>query len=227
MGHRDSITSLKFDRENPDIFYSVSNDRSLKVWNIREMCYMDSHYGHQSDILGLDSYSGNRMLSCGLDRHVIFWKVNEDSELLYKNEKHSSDTINVINNQFFVTSSIDNVIDLWIMNKKRPIFTMENCHRDSSWILSTANIRNSDLFCSGSYDGQLNMYQLNKEKKNFSMIKTFDNMPGCLNNIKFSNVRGQDFNNTMLAVSHSKEERLGRWHVQPKVKDGITIIRRV
>jgi len=56
MGHRDSITSIQFDREN-DQFYTVSNDRSLKVWNIREMAYMDSHYGHQSDILGMDSYS--------------------------------------------------------------------------------------------------------------------------------------------------------------------------
>jgi len=30
----------------------------------------------------------------------------------------------------------------------------------------------------------------------------------------------------MLAVSHSKEERFGRWHVQAKVKDGITIMRK-
>lgn len=67
IGHRDSITAVKFDREN-DQFYTVSNDRSLKVWNIREMAYMDSHYGHQSDILGLDTYSGDRLLSCGLDR---------------------------------------------------------------------------------------------------------------------------------------------------------------
>jgi WD40 repeat protein len=45
MGHRDSITAIHFDREN-DQFYSVSNDRSVKVWNIREMAYMDTHYGH-------------------------------------------------------------------------------------------------------------------------------------------------------------------------------------
>ena len=46
----------------------------------------------------MDSYSQDRLLSCGLDRQVIFWKVNEDSELVYKNEKHTTDTINVINN---------------------------------------------------------------------------------------------------------------------------------
>jgi hypothetical protein len=45
--------------------------------------------------------------------------------------------------------------------------------------------------------------------------------------MKFSNVRGNNFNEVMLAVTHSKEERFGRWHVQPKIKDGITIMRKV
>jgi ribosomal RNA-processing protein 9 len=198
----------------------------MKVWNIRELAYMDSHYGHQSDILGLDTYAQDRLLSCGLDRQVIFWKVNEDSELVYKNERHTTDTVNVINNQYFLTGSIDNCIDLWIMNKKRPIFTMENLHAPSSWLLSTANVRNSDLFCSGSYDGQLIMYKLNREKRNFEVARRLKGFSGCLNNMKFSNVRGQDFSNLMLAVSHSKEERTGRWHVQPHVKDGITILKR-
>ncbi len=57
-------------------------------------------------------------------------------------------------------------------------------------------------------------------------MKKLGGLNGCLNNLKFSNVRSQDFGGLMLAVSHSKEERTGRWHVQPKVKDGITIIRR-
>ena len=78
MGHRDAITGIKFDREN-DQFYTVSADRSMKVWNIREMAYMDSHYGHQSTVLDMQTYSKNRVISCGLDRQVIFWKINEES----------------------------------------------------------------------------------------------------------------------------------------------------
>jgi len=78
LGHRDTITGLKFDRENDQI-YSVSADRSLKVWNIREMTYMDSHYGHTSSIFGLDTYGEDRVISCGLDRQVLFWKINEDA----------------------------------------------------------------------------------------------------------------------------------------------------
>ncbi len=87
-------------------------------------------------------------------------------------------------------------------------------------------MRNSDLFCSGSYDGQLIFYKLNKDKKNFEIARKLQGFNGCINNMKFSRVRGQEFSNLMLAVTHSKEERTGRWHVQPKVKDGISIIRR-
>lgn len=152
MGHRDTITDICFDKEN-DQFYTVANDRSLKIWNIREMQYMDTHYGHHSDILGLQAYSKDRVISCGLDRQCIFWKLNEDAELLYSNLQHSVDMINIVNHQFFVTGSYDNALDLWIMNKKKPLFSLEGIHKDDSWLLSTANIRNSDLFASGSYDG--------------------------------------------------------------------------
>jgi ribosomal RNA-processing protein 9 len=137
---------------------------------------MDSHYGHHSDILNLDTYSTDRLLSCGLDRQVIFWKTNEDSELLYKNEKHTVDTINVLNNQFFITGSSDNCIDLWIMNKKKPIFTLEQPHREGSWVLSTANVRNSDLIVSGSYDGQVVFSKLNKSEKKLEIVRREDGL---------------------------------------------------
>jgi hypothetical protein len=60
--------------------------------------------------------------------------------MLYKNEKHTVNTINVINNQFFVTGSSDNCMDLWIMNKKKPISTLNNLHADKSWIFSTVSL---------------------------------------------------------------------------------------
>jgi len=122
------------------------------------MAYMDTHYGHQGGILDVDSYTKDRVISCGLDNQVVFYKITEDSELLYSSKNHSVDTINVINHQFFVTGSCDNALDLWILSKKKPIFSLENVHKNNSWVLSTANIRNSDLVASGSYDGCVNLY---------------------------------------------------------------------
>jgi len=216
MGHRDTITGVCFDKEN-DQFYTVSNDRALKVWNIREMAYMDTHYGHHSDVLALDAYSKDRVVSCSLDRQVIFWKINEDSELMYSSPVHTVDTINVINSQFFLTGSSDNAIDLWIMNKKKPVCSLEGIHKQDSWILSTDSVRNSDLFASGSYDGQVAVYGFRKQKKDFGVLGRFKGLPGCINALKFSHARSADIltKNTSLslAVTHSKEERLGRWHV--------------
>lgn len=102
---------------------------------------------------------------------MIFWKVNEDSELLYRNTEHYTDTLNVINNHFFVTGShSDNCIDLWIMNKKRPIFSFKDCHATGTQLLSTAVVKSSDLLASGGYDGCINFYQFLKEKK--QIVKT-------------------------------------------------------
>jgi len=141
----------------------------------------------------------------------------------------------VINNQFFLTGSHDNCIDLWIMNKKKPTFTMDNLHDNDSWILSTANVRNSDLFTSGSYDGNVNFYKLHRDKKNFSLLGKINGLNGCINTMKFSHhsrasgselLKQQKMQRLMLAVSHSKDEKDGRWHPQAKVKHGITIIKK-
>ena len=68
-----------------------------------------------------------------------------------------------------MTASSDNAVDLWIMNKKKPIYSLEGLHRDDSLILSTANVRSSDLFATGSYDGQIVVYGFNKDKKQFGV----------------------------------------------------------
>ena len=173
---------------------------------------MDSHYGHLSDILDLDKYSRDRVISCGLDRQVIFWKINEDSELLYKNTERNTDTISVINNHFFVTGShTDNSLDLWIMNKKRPIFSLPNCHRRKSWLLSTALVHNSDLMASGGFDGCVNLYKFNKEKKSIQKVKEIDGLPGSLNCVKFSNSKGfQNFKKNEIAIHMANAVKYSR-----------------
>lgn len=193
------------------------------------MAYMDTHYGHHADILNLDFYSRDRVISSGLDNQCIFWKIDEDSELLYNSAKHPVSSVNVITNQFFYTTSPENAVDLWVMNKKKPIYSLEGLHSGDSWILSTAGVRDSDLFCTGSLDGQIVCYGFDKDKKKFGVQGRIKNVHGCVNNLKFSHHKAADLvtnkGSLMLAATHSKEERLGRWHVQKGVKTGVTIFR--
>ena len=60
-------------------------------------------------------------------------------------------------------------------------------------------------------------YGFRRDKRDFGVLGRFKGVEGCINAMKFSNTRSVDLmtkeNNLMLATSHSKEERLGRWHV--------------
>ncbi|CAB4432752.1 unnamed protein product [Rhizophagus irregularis] len=46
----DSISSLAF-RKGSNQLYSASFDRTIKIWNIDELCYVDTLYGHQDQIM--------------------------------------------------------------------------------------------------------------------------------------------------------------------------------
>jgi ribosomal RNA-processing protein 9 len=45
-GHRDAVTSLTFRRDSYSLF-SGSLDRCLKHWDLGEMCYLETMFGHQ------------------------------------------------------------------------------------------------------------------------------------------------------------------------------------
>jgi ribosomal RNA-processing protein 9 len=188
LGHRDTITACQFDKEN-DQFYTAANDRCLKVWNLRAMAPVDSHYGHLSDVLGMQKYSKDRIMTCGLDRQVIFWKVNEDSELLYRNTEHYTDTLNIVTPQLFLTGShTDNCLDLWTMNKKRPLFTLGGCHASGTHLLSTDTVHNSDIVATGGFDGLVNLYKVDKEERTIAKLSSIPGVQGCVNSLKFSKI---------------------------------------
>ena len=97
----------------------------------------------------------------------------------------------MINNHFFVTGShSDNALDLWIMNKKKPIFSLKNCHKPGSWLLSTASVKSSDLIASGGYDGNVNFYTFDKNTKSILKTHSLSGFDGCINAMKYSHVKG-------------------------------------
>jgi ribosomal RNA-processing protein 9 len=53
---------------------------------------------------------------------MIFYKVNQDSQLLYKNTKATTSCVTVLDDEFIVTGSETSSIDLWSLKKKKPIF---------------------------------------------------------------------------------------------------------
>ena len=62
--------------------FSGSFDRCIKHWNIDQMGYVETLYGHHSQINSLSALHGERCVSCGGDRTVRLWKVRKREMLL-------------------------------------------------------------------------------------------------------------------------------------------------
>ena len=58
-GHRDAVSCLAFRRGTHELF-SGSLDRTIKLWNLTEMCYVETLFGHQDQITGLASLMRQR-----------------------------------------------------------------------------------------------------------------------------------------------------------------------
>lgn len=228
-GHVDTITSVKFDNENDNV-YTVSADMTLKIWNMREMCYLDTHNGHMGPVFDLQAYSKDRVLSCGDDRQIIFWKVIEDTQLLYKNTKNDTQCLTIIDDEHFCTGSTASAIDLWSFKKKKPIFKVKDCHEHNdpesphkhAWICAISSIRNSDLVCSAGIDSTVNFYKFSKENRSLENIGCLPEtgfIKGSINALRFSPKRGY------LAFSHSAEQKLGRWFVSKPDQTGLSIVK--
>lgn len=62
-------------RQGTTELMSGSFDRTIKLWNAEDRAYMDTLFGHQSDILTIDCLRKERLLTVGRDRTMRLWKV--------------------------------------------------------------------------------------------------------------------------------------------------------
>jgi len=93
-GHRDSISTLAFRKSStvststaPTQLYTGSYDRTIKLFDLSPatMGYVETLFGHQAPVLSLDSLMGETAVSVGgRDKSVRFWKVPEESQLVFR-----------------------------------------------------------------------------------------------------------------------------------------------
>ncbi|THH29233.1 hypothetical protein EUX98_g4954 [Antrodiella citrinella] len=93
-GHRDSVSALSFRKNSaastsstPTQLYTGSYDRTLKVFDLspNTMAYVETLFGHQAPVLGLDALMRESAVSVGgRDKSVRFWKIPEESQLVFR-----------------------------------------------------------------------------------------------------------------------------------------------
>lgn len=86
-GHKDAITVLRFRQalSSPYELYSASLDRTIKLWAVDQLSYIETLFGHQDPVLDMDMLRDETAVSAGgRDRTVRFWKVRNESQLVLR-----------------------------------------------------------------------------------------------------------------------------------------------
>ncbi|KAL2119258.1 hypothetical protein VTJ04DRAFT_6218 [Mycothermus thermophilus] len=150
--HRDTITGLAFRRGTNQLF-SCSRDRTVKVWSLDELAYVETLFGHQDEILDVDALNPERCVTVGArDRTARYWKVAEESQLVFRggggpdgssSKKHklppgldpasaahegSMDCVAMIDDETFVTGSDNGDLALWSIQRKKPLHVIPRAH---------------------------------------------------------------------------------------------------
>ncbi|KAI1503515.1 WD40-repeat-containing domain protein [Biscogniauxia marginata] len=143
--HRDAVTSLAF-RRGTNQLYSASRDRTVKVWSIDNLAYVETLYGHADEVVDIDALALERCVTVGArDRTARLWKVVEETQLVFRGgavdkkpkpgidpkslaHEGSMDCVAMIDEECFVTGSDNGSISLWSLQKKKPLYTISQAH---------------------------------------------------------------------------------------------------
>jgi ribosomal RNA-processing protein 9 len=146
-GHRDSVISLVFRRGTNQLF-SSSKDRTVKIWSLDELAYIETLFGHQDEVLDVSALSSETCVTVGArDRTARFWKVVEESQLVFRgggpdrkpkrggdddgikpHYEGSMERVACIDDETFITGADNGSLSLWNIHKKKPVFTYPLAH---------------------------------------------------------------------------------------------------
>lgn len=80
----DLLQSLAF-RKGTQQLYSGSFDRTIKVFDLGVMGYVETLFGHQDAVQAIDALRAESAVSVGgRDRTARFWKIVEETQLVFR-----------------------------------------------------------------------------------------------------------------------------------------------
>lgn len=224
-GHRAPINTITFQQGSHQL-YSASSDRTVKIFSIDEKAYIDTLFGHQSEVMDIDTFQKERAVSSGTDVSAHVWKITEESQLIFKgNHQSSLDCIKVLNENIFIGASQDGGVSVWSTQKKNPLCKIEQCHGIDeasgcpNWISSLATVRSSNLFATGSCNGEIKIWKLDLNQNNICHIATIPEMKGWVNSLAFSK------SSHYLIAGLGREHRFGRWDTKYGSQNRVVIIK--
>ncbi|KAI9884297.1 MAG: hypothetical protein M1823_003927 [Watsoniomyces obsoletus] len=156
--HREAITSLAFRKGSTNQLYSGSRDRTIKLWSLNELAYVETLFGHQDEVVDLAALAQERCVSVGArDRSARLWKVVEETQLVFRGGAGRTGTI----------SSSE------MANKGNP----SNNNKHGRNIISSyaegsmdcIAMIDEETFVTGSDNGSISLWTLQKKKPLFTI----------------------------------------------------------
>jgi ribosomal RNA-processing protein 9 len=78
-------------RKGTQQLYTASYDRTIKLFDLSVMGYVETLYGHQDCVLNLDALRAETAVSVGgRDKTVRFWKIVDETQLVFRGGGRSS-----------------------------------------------------------------------------------------------------------------------------------------
>ena len=83
---------------------------------------METLFGHQDSICGIDCGSRERCITVGgRDATARLWKIVEESQLVFNGPQSSLDCVKLLNEEHWVTAGEDGHLAVWGVQKKKPL----------------------------------------------------------------------------------------------------------
>ena len=167
-GHKGAVTALAFRSKSLQLF-SGSQDRCIRHYNLQELTYIETLYGHQAPVTGISCYGARHEIpfSVARDRTARAWKIAEETHLIFRGgaKLSSADCISSMKDDWFLTGHDDGILNLWTSSKKRAIDSIPNAHGCyeggvSRGIGCCASIGGSDIAITGSNDGFMRLWNV-------------------------------------------------------------------
>lgn len=78
------MQSLAF-RKGTLQLYTASFDRTVKLFDLSVLGYVETLFGHQDTIVSIDALRGETAVTAGArDRTLRYWKIPEESQLVFR-----------------------------------------------------------------------------------------------------------------------------------------------
>jgi len=123
--HKRAVNDVAWHHFKPEFFGSVSEDREICLWDIREKTTGPIFHliGHQSEIFSLDFNPFNEylFLTGSADKSIGLWDLRNLSKKLYSFETHLDNVVKVEWSPFaepiFASASEDKRVNIWDLSK--------------------------------------------------------------------------------------------------------------